>query len=68
VFPPHPTTISSSQRVECVLCDPDALGMADLRRQFDRKQEDPALAPFLNLVHPLEDVHLDIHTQELPDA
>jgi ATP-dependent helicase/nuclease subunit B len=68
VFPPHPTTISCSQRVECVFCDPDALGMADLRRQFDRKQEDPALAPFLNLVHPLEDVHLDIHTQELPDA
>jgi hypothetical protein len=68
VFPPHPTTISSSPRVECVFCDPDALGVADLRRQFDRKQEDPALAPFLHLAHPLEDIRLDIDTQELPDA
>jgi hypothetical protein len=53
VFPHHPTTIGSSPWLECVFCDPDALGMADLRRQFDRKREDPALAPFLNLAHPL---------------
>jgi hypothetical protein len=68
VFPHHPTAISSTPWVECAFCDPDGLGVADLRRQLDRKQIDPALAPFLDLVHPSEDIHLDIQTEELPDA
>jgi hypothetical protein len=68
VFPNHPTAISSTPWVECAFCDPDALGVADLRRQLDRKQADPALAPFLELIDPPEDMHLDIQTEELPHA
>jgi hypothetical protein len=68
VFPNHPTAISSTPWVECAFCDPDGLGVADLRRQLDRKQADPDLASFLELVDPLEDIHLDTQTEELPDA
>lgn len=49
-FPNHPTTLSSSPFVECPYCDPDGLGVVDLRRQVERKSEDPALAVFLELV------------------
>ena len=49
VFPPHPTATSTSPFVECPYCDPDALGVVDLRRQIDRKRGDPALAAFLDL-------------------
>ena len=38
VFPPHPTATSTSPFVECPYCDPDALGVVDLRRQIDRKR------------------------------
>ena len=49
VFPPHPTATSTSPFVECPYCDPDALGVVDLRRQIDRKSGDPLLATFLDL-------------------
>ena len=49
VFPPHPTATSTSPFVECPYCDPDALGVVDLRRQIDRKSGDAALAAFLEL-------------------
>ncbi len=42
-FPNHPTTLSSSPFVECPYCDPDGLGVVDLRRQVERKSEDPGL-------------------------
>lgn len=49
VFPPVPKASSSSPYIDCAYCDPDGLGVADLRRSWDRKAGDPALAPFLAL-------------------
>jgi ATP-dependent helicase/nuclease subunit B len=46
VFPHNPTATSTTPWVECAYCDPDALGVAGLRRSFDRKAGDPLLAPF----------------------
>jgi ATP-dependent helicase/nuclease subunit B len=68
VFPNNPTASSTSTRVECAFCDPDALGVADLRRQLDRKQSDLGLALFRNLVDPPALIDLDPQTEELPDA
>ncbi|MGH9101957.1 MAG: PD-(D/E)XK nuclease family protein, partial [Acidimicrobiales bacterium] len=48
-FPNHPTAAATSPYVECPWCDPDSLGVADLRHQIDRKREDPALRVFLGL-------------------
>ena len=45
VFPHHPTASSTDPWVRCVFCDPDGLGVTDLRRQLDRKQSDLGLAP-----------------------
>lgn len=50
VFPPHPTSSSTALWVECPFCDPDGLGVVDLRRAWDRKREDPGLAGFVSLV------------------
>ena len=47
VFPHFPGAKSTAPAVECRYCDPDGLGVVDLRRQLDRKREDPALAPYL---------------------
>lgn len=56
-FPAHPTDAASSNPwVECAVCDPDGLGVADLRRAWDRKRTDPALAPYADLTEPLEGV------------
>ncbi|MGH9018767.1 MAG: PD-(D/E)XK nuclease family protein, partial [Acidimicrobiales bacterium] len=50
VFPPHPTATASTPFVVCDFCDPDALGVSDLARQFENKQTDPAMAVFADLV------------------
>ena len=49
VFPHRPTASSTTPWVECAYCDPDALGVAGLRRASERKADDPALAPFHTL-------------------
>ena len=49
VFPPYPTATSTSPFVECPYCDPDGLGVVDLRRQIDHKRGDPALVSFFDL-------------------
>ena len=46
VFPHFPTASSTRPFVECPYCDPDALGVAGLRRGWERKLADPAIAPF----------------------
>jgi RecB family exonuclease len=56
VFPPHPTETSTSIWVECPYCDPDALGVIELRRQWDRKRHDPALAPYADLAEPIDQI------------
>ncbi len=65
VFPPYPTAQSTSIRVECPYCDPDAMGVAELRRQYEHKQADTALDAFVKFVHPLGDIEVDTDTQEL---
>lgn len=58
VFPPYPTTTSTTprgRRLDCPFCDPDGLGVVDLRRAWDRKREDPALGGFAALVAPEAD-------------
>jgi ATP-dependent helicase/nuclease subunit B len=49
-FPNRPTVSSSSPFVECPYCDPDGLGVVDLRHRVERKSKDPALADFVELV------------------
>lgn len=55
VFPSFPTDSTGSPFVECPYCDPDALGVVDLRRAWERKRDDPQLAGFVNLAEPASD-------------
>ncbi len=50
MFPHFPGARSTAPSVECRYCDPDGLGVVDLRRQLDRKRADPALAAYLERV------------------
>jgi RecB family exonuclease len=52
VFPNYPTATSTTPWVDCPYCDPDALGVIDLRRRIEHKKADPALAVFLDLAEP----------------
>jgi hypothetical protein len=67
VFPHHPTASSTTFRIECPFCDPDGMGVAELRRHFEHKQADPAMATFVHLVHPPEEPVPDGES-ERPDA
>jgi RecB family exonuclease len=60
VFPSHPTAASTSIFVECPSCDPDGLGVTELRRAWERKRSDPALAAYTELAEPLEGVDPDV--------
>ena len=59
IFPPHPTDVSTSFFVECHACDPDALGTADVRKQWERKRHDPALALYVGLAEPPDEEPAD---------
>jgi len=52
VFPNYPTATSTTPWVDCPYCDPDALGVIDLRRRLEHKMADPALAVFFDLAEP----------------
>jgi hypothetical protein len=52
VFPSYPTATSTSPFVECPYCDPDALGVTELRKRLKRKRAAPALAVFFDLAEP----------------
>jgi hypothetical protein len=54
VFPPHPGELSTYFRIGCHVCNPDGLGTAELRKQWDRKRHDPALARYADLAEPPE--------------
>jgi hypothetical protein len=68
VFPSHPTETSSSTRVECTACDPDALGVTELGRAWERKRADAALAPYAGLAEPLDDDDAHVEDVEVADA
>jgi ATP-dependent helicase/nuclease subunit B len=59
VFASHPTEVSSSPWVECAACDPDGLGVTELRRAWERKRSDPALAPYAQLAEPLAEAEFE---------
>ena len=47
VFPANPSGAGTWFYVECPVCDPDGLGTVELHRQWERKWDDPAVAPYL---------------------
>jgi len=51
-FPNHPVATSTSPRWECQYCDPDRLGVIELRARWERKRTDPALAGYADRVEP----------------
>ena len=53
VFPARPVD-SYGPFVTCAYCDPDGLGVADLRRDWERKRDDPAVAAYARLAEPDE--------------
>jgi hypothetical protein len=52
LFPAHPTDHQGQPWNPCWSCDPDFLGVADLRRQWEHKAADPAMAGYLTLIDP----------------
>ena len=63
VFPAHPDDASTRpSRFRCRACDPDGLGVVDLRRAWDHKRDDPALAPYADLAEPLDAVLPEVET------
>jgi ATP-dependent helicase/nuclease subunit B len=52
VFPARPTATASDPFVRCPYCDPDGLGVTDLRRAWERKRHDPAVAHYAELAEP----------------
>jgi ATP-dependent helicase/nuclease subunit B len=55
LFAHHPSSDSSSWggRVDCPYCDPDGLGVVELRKAWDRKRHDPLLSTYADVVEPL---------------
>ena len=60
VFPNHPTAGSTSPWNECWFCDPDNLGVTDLRRAWERKRGDPALAGYAGLAEPGDSIDEEV--------
>ncbi len=52
VFPPHPSNLSTFFRIDCDVCNPDGLGTAELRKQWERKRLDPSLAEYAAMAEP----------------
>jgi ATP-dependent helicase/nuclease subunit B len=65
VFASHPTATSTLPWVECEACEPDGLGVTELRRAWERKRDDPALAPYAQLAEPLAEAEVRTEVEEL---
>ncbi|HEV7722398.1 MAG TPA: hypothetical protein VGO60_13990, partial [Iamia sp.] len=52
LFPAHPTDHQGQPWNPCWSCDPDFLGVADLRRAWQSKAADEAMAGYLTLIDP----------------
>jgi ATP-dependent helicase/nuclease subunit B len=68
VFASHPTATSSSPFVECSSCDPDALGVTELRNAWERKRHDPVLSRYAQLAEPIDAELVEDEERELPGA
>jgi ATP-dependent helicase/nuclease subunit B len=55
LFPSRPTATASEPFVRCRYCDPDGLGIADRRRQWERKRNDPFVVLYTRLAEPPEE-------------
>jgi RecB family exonuclease len=51
-FLARPTASASDPYVRCRYCDPDGLGVAERRREWDRKRDDPLVRPYADLAEP----------------
>lgn len=58
-FPAHPTDQTGAPFNPCWSCDPDFLGVADLRRAWAEMADDPALAGYLTLIDPERRIDVD---------
>jgi hypothetical protein len=67
VFPSFPTASSTSPWTECPYCDPDNMGVTELRRLYEHKRNDPAMDAFVHFADPLEDISLDAEFEQLVD-
>jgi ATP-dependent helicase/nuclease subunit B len=56
-FPAHPIE-SFPPYVPCSYCDPDGMGVAELRRGWQAMRDDPAVAAYADLVEPREVVEV----------
>jgi hypothetical protein len=63
LFPPHPEPRSTYFRIACHVCNPDGLGTAELRSQWERKRHDPVLARYADLAEPPDEVLVDEETE-----
>jgi len=54
LFPSRPED-SGFGWVSCEYCDPDGLGVSELRRDWERKRHDPLVVPYASLAEPLTD-------------
>ena len=52
LFPMHPEEPGWKPWVSCRYCEPDGMGTKDQWRDWQRKQRDPALATYLDLIEP----------------
>jgi hypothetical protein len=58
LFPHHPSPDASTAilfRIDCDVCDPDGLGVVELRAAWERKRHDPLLSRYADLAEPLDD-------------
>jgi hypothetical protein len=65
LFPPHPEARSTFFRIACHVCNPDGLGTAELRGQWERKRTDPVLARYADLAEPVDE---ELEDDELEGA
>jgi hypothetical protein len=70
VFPAHPTASSTTPWVECAYCDPDGMGVTQLRRLIERKRADPAMAAFVDFTFPSAgpEAESDADPEPVPDV
>ena len=52
VFPAHPSDRPTWGWVDCWYCTPDGLSDQHVRRDWERKRDDPALTAYLSLIEP----------------
>lgn len=52
MFPAHPANKPAYGYVDCWSCTPDGLSDANVRREWERKRVDPALAKYVSLTEP----------------